>query len=174
MDIWKEFDQNIITHSAAHHLMAVDDLMSRFGYARVSDIARQLNITRGSVSISLKPMKEAELILQDENRHLRLSEKGQRLVDAIKTKRRLIQRLLSDVLGVGEQQAEIDACKMEHLTSNETARQLVAFLRFVDSQSAAVRQFLESWRRFDRESDRGRQGCPTPETRCIADNLPER
>ena len=127
MDTWKEFDQNVISHSAAHHLMAVDDLVGRLGYARVSDIARQLGITRGSVSISLKPMKEAGLILQDENRHLRLSDVGQRLVDAVKTKRALIQRLLSEVLGVDAEQAEIDACKVEHLTSNQTARQLVAF-----------------------------------------------
>ena len=100
MDTWKEFEQNVISHSAAHHLMAIDDLVGRLGYARVSDIARQLNITRGSVSISLKPLKEAGLIVQDENRHLRLSASGQRLVDAVKTKRRLIQRLLTELLGV--------------------------------------------------------------------------
>jgi Mn-dependent DtxR family transcriptional regulator len=149
VDIWKEFDQNIITHSAAHHLMAVDDLVSKLGYARVSDVARQLNITRGSVSISLKPMKEAGLLLQDENRHLRLSEKGQRLVDAVKNKRLLIQRLLSEVLGVDSQQAEIDACKMEHLTSNETARQLLAFFRFIDSQPQPASDFLAIWHEFN-------------------------
>jgi DtxR family Mn-dependent transcriptional regulator len=173
VDTWKEFDQNIITHSAAHHLMAVDDLVNKYGYARVSDIARQLSITRGSVSISLKPMKEAELILQDENRHLRLSEKGQRLVDAIKTKRLLIQRLLSDLLGVQVQQAEIDACKMEHLTSNETARRLVAFFRFLDSQQQAAHDFLSTWRAFDRSCEHNPESCPTCETECMADNVQE-
>lgn len=154
MDTWKEFDQNIITHSAAHHLMAIDDLVSRLGYARVSDIARRLNITRGSVSISLKPMKEAGLVLQDENRHLRLSEKGQRLVDAVKNKRGLVQRLFSELLGVAEQQAEIDACKLEHLISNETARQLIAFFRHVDSQEQPADDLLPSWRGGDRGCDR--------------------
>jgi Mn-dependent DtxR family transcriptional regulator len=77
VDIWKEFDQNVVTHSAAHHLMAVDDLLQKLGYARVSDVARRLNITRGSVSISLQPLKRAGLLLQDENRHIRLSERGQ-------------------------------------------------------------------------------------------------
>lgn len=173
METWKEFDQNIITHSAAHHLMAVDDLVGKYGYARVSDVARQLNITRGSVSISLKPMKEAGLILQDENRHLQLSEKGQRLVDAVKTKRLLIQRLLSDVLGVDGPQAEIDACKMEHLTSNETAWRLAAFFRFIDSQETPAREFLSTWRAFDRASDRNRESYPARETECTADNVPE-
>ena len=153
MDTWKEFDQNIITHSAAHHLMAIDDLVSRLGYARVSDIARRLNITRGSVSISLKPMKEAGLVLQDENRHVRLSEKGQRLINAVKKKRGLVQRLLSELLGVAESQAEIDACKLEHLISNETARCLVAFFDHVDSQEQPAHELLSAWQ-SDREAQR--------------------
>jgi DtxR family Mn-dependent transcriptional regulator len=173
VDTWKEFDQNIITHSAAHHLMAIDDLVSKLGYARVSDVARQLNITRGSVSISLKPMKEAGLILQDENRHLRLSEQGQRLVDAVKTKRLLIQRLLSELLGVDPQQAEIDACKMEHLTSNSTARQLVAFFRFIDSQPKPTREFLSTWQAYIRACNQDPQACPTCETKCMADDVKE-
>jgi Mn-dependent DtxR family transcriptional regulator len=173
LDTWKEFDQNVITHSAAHHLMAVGDLVERFGYARVSDVARQLNITRGSVSISLKPMKEAGLILQDENRHLRLSEKGQRLVDAVKTKRLLIQRLFSELLGVDAQQAEIDACKVEHLTSNATARRLVAFFRFIDSGQGQAGDFLARWRAFDRAWEQDPTACPTCRTECMADNVTE-
>lgn len=173
MEIWKEFDQNIITHSAAHHLMAIDDLVGKLGYARVSDIARQLDITRGSVSISLKPMKEAGLVLQDENRHLRLSDKGQRLVNTVKNKRLLIQRLLSELLGVSEQQAEIDACKMEHLTSNATARKLVAFFRFIDSHEQPAGEFLATWQAHDRGSDEKPESCPTGENKCAADNVPE-
>ena len=69
VETWKEFDHNEITHSAAHHLMAIDDLVQRLGYARVSDVARKLDITRGSVSISLQPLKREGLIEQDENRH---------------------------------------------------------------------------------------------------------
>lgn len=162
---WKHFDHNVVTHSAAHHLMAIDDLIQRLGYARVSDIARLLNITRGSVSISLRPFKKSELILQDENRHLRLSERGQALVDAIKTKRHIVQRLFSELLGVDSQQAEIDACKLEHLVSNETARRLISFLRFIDSQPQAADDFLAAWQAFDpscgRQPTKPRPAKPT-------------
>jgi len=71
-------------------------------------------------------------------------------VDAVKSKRGLIQRLLSEVLGVAEQQAEIDACKLEHLISNETARRLVEFFRHVDSQEQPVQDLLASWSGNDR------------------------
>ena len=173
MDTWKEFDQNVISHSAAHHLMAVDDLVNRLGYARVSDVARQLGITRGSVSISLKPMKEAGLVLQDENRHLRLSEMGQRLVDAVKTKRALIQRLLAEVLAVDAEQAEIDACKVEHLTSNQTARQLVAFFRFLDENADQATTLLRLWRQFDQECNHRPEDCPTCGDKCMVEDVSE-
>ena len=170
-NIWKEFDQNVITHSAAHHLMAIDDLFSTLGYARVSDIARQLNITRGSVSISLQPLKKAGLVVQDENRHLRLSETGQALVAAIKGKRRLMERLLAEVLGVASPQAEIDSCKLEHLVSNETARQVLSFLRYLDADPRRGREFLAAWRASPDCCPHAPAACPTCETECIAEAI---
>lgn len=172
VEIWKEFEQNEITHSAAHHLMAIDDLVQRYGYARVSDVARRLSITRGSVSITLQPLKKAGLVLQDENRHLRLSERGQELVAAIRTKRRLLQRLLAEVLGIDPQQAEIDACKMEHLMSNPTGQRLVSFLRYLDTDPQA-REFLAAWRRFDAQCPHQPDACPScaGESRCLADSV---
>ena len=171
VDTWKEFDQNVITHSAAHHLMAIDDLINKLGYARVSDIARQLGITRGSVSISLRPLKAAGLVDQDENRHLRLSQRGQALVAAIKTKHHLVTRLLTEVLGVAPTQAEVDACKLEHLLSNETARQVLSFLRFLDAGAGHARDFLRAWRESGSSCARAPDACPTCETECLAQKI---
>jgi hypothetical protein len=59
MDTWKEFEANELTHSAAHHLLAIHEVGAAYGgWARVSDIARRLNITRGSVSINLRTLKK--------------------------------------------------------------------------------------------------------------------
>ena len=171
MDTWKEFDQNIVSHSAAHHLMAVDDLVQRLGYARVSDVARRLSITRGSVSISLQPLKKAGLVLQDENRHLRLSERGQTLVDAIKAKRHLAQRLFAEVLGVDPEQAEIDACKMEHLVSKDTARRLGSFLSFLEANPSLGRKLLAAWREYDQNSEHDVETCPICKAEGIADSI---
>ena len=171
MDVWKEFEQNVITHSAAHHLMAIDDLVRRYGYARVSDIARQLNITRGSVSMSLKPLKEAGLILQDENKHLQLSDNGQALIDGIKTKRVLVTRLFADLLCVDRQQAEIDACKLEHLISDETATRLLSFLRFIESDPQRTRAFIDAWKEFDPSCGHEPERCPSCSIGCMAETV---
>ncbi len=128
MEYWKEFERNPTTHSAAHHLMAIHDLISDMGYARVSDVARLLNISRGSASLTLKSLKHKGLVGEDENRFLHLTAKSRKMVDFIKHTRSTTIRFLTEVLGVTQEQASIDACKIEHLLSKQTMHHLENYL----------------------------------------------
>jgi len=127
-DVWKKFEKNNITHSAAHHLLAVRKLRDARGYARVTDVAKHLNITTGSASTNLKSLKNKGLIIEDENRFLNLSSEGDALADAVITRKQVFYTFLVDVLHVSEDQADIDSCKTEHLISAETAKKLQKFL----------------------------------------------
>jgi DtxR family transcriptional regulator, Mn-dependent transcriptional regulator len=128
MDIWKQFEENNLTHSAAHHLTAIHDLRTTRGYARVSDVARHLNITTGSASTNLKSLKSKGLILEDENRFLTLSSEGEALAKAVEARKTILYTFLKDILKVSAEQAEIDSCKTEHLISAETAKKLQDFI----------------------------------------------
>src|SRR6266436_7933649 len=87
METWKEFEANELTHSAAHHLLAIYELGLEYGgWARVSDIARELGITRGSVSINLRTLKKRGLIVSDEHRMVKLSATGLSTVQAVMAK----------------------------------------------------------------------------------------
>lgn len=127
MDIWKKFEENNITHSAGHHLQAILELREKRGYARVTDVARDLNITTGSASINLKALKSKGLILEDENKFLSLSPEGEAIARAIHMRKNILQNFLEKILQVTPEQAEIDACKTEHLISAETAKKLQEF-----------------------------------------------
>lgn len=140
-EVWKEFEDNQITHSAAHYLMAIKQLLEDNGYARVTDIAKALNITRGSCSISLKPLKKRGYVVEDENRFLKLSEEGQRLAELVELNDKLLEVLFGEVLGVDPDQAEIDACKIEHLLSIESSRRLSVFIRTWRENSPEVQAF---------------------------------
>lgn len=128
MDVWKQFEENRITHSAAHHLLAILELRQTRGYARVSDVARYLNITTGSASTNLKGLKGKGFVSEDENRFLALSSEGESLAKAVIARKKLFKKFLIEVLKVSSDQAEIDACKTEHLISAETTRKLEKFL----------------------------------------------
>ncbi len=147
VDTWKEFEANELTHSAAHHLVAIYEVGAGYGgWARVSDIARRLNITRGSVSINLRALKKRGWVQTDQHRLVKLSAKGQRAAQAVMAKRRIVKAFLSDVLGVSDEQAEIDSCKIEHLISHSTGERLVQFLQFLTSGAPLTRELLGRFR----------------------------
>lgn len=55
-EVWKQFEENELSHSAAHYLLAIDEIIADNGYARSVDIARELDITPGSCSTGLKSL----------------------------------------------------------------------------------------------------------------------
>jgi len=171
MDTWKEFEANELTHSAAHHLLAIHEVGSTYGgWARVSDIARRLNITRGSVSINLRTLKKRGWIETDEHRLVKLSPKGLRVVHAVIAKRRIVKTFLHDVLGIAEAQAEIDSCKIEHLISHSTSERLVHFLQFLTSGAPVSRRLVEQFRVFQASCPASRT-CDVCKGHCLMDEL---
>lgn len=133
MDVWKEFNENPITHSAAHHLLAILELSKKRGYARVTDVAKFLEITTGSASTNLKSLKQKGYVEEDDNRFLALSDVGEKVASAILDRRRILEHFFIEVLGVSEEQAGIDACKTEHLLSAETTEKMLHFQNQLNS-----------------------------------------
>lgn len=171
MDTWKAFEANELTHSAAHHLLAIHEVGAAYGgWARVSDIARRLNITRGSVSINLRTLKRRGWVETDEHRLVKLSPKGLRVVHAVMAKRLIVKTFLCQVLGIPEAQAEIDSCKVEHLISHSTGQRLVHFLRFLTSGTPVSRQLLKRFRAFQARCPESRT-CDICKGRCLIDEL---
>jgi Mn-dependent DtxR family transcriptional regulator len=140
VETWKEFEANELSHSAAHHLLAIHELGSEYGgWARVSDIARQLGITRGSVSINLRALKKRKLVLADEHRMVKLSPTGQAIVKDLAAKKAAVTEFLATVLGLPAAQAKIDSCKIEHLISRESSVRLAQLTQFLTADDALVR-----------------------------------
>ena len=126
----KPLDPAKLSHSAAHHLLATGELIDHRGYARVSDIARRLKLTRGSVSVAMQSLRASGMVEQDENHFFRLSPAGQQTVTSLRARHKVVEEFLSDVLGLTHQQAHRESCKMEHLLEAPTVRRLYGLLRF--------------------------------------------
>ncbi len=126
---WKEFDDNKVTHSAAHYLFAIEDLHEENGYARAVDIARKLDITPGSCSVWLKSLLKKEFIIEDENKFIKLSESGTDIVKDMHRNRESFTQFFRDELWVREVEAVINACKIEHLVSSKIGKKLENYLK---------------------------------------------
>ena len=144
---WKYFRDHLITHSGAHYLMALHELLEDQGYARLSDVAKKLDVSLGSLSTSMKPLIKKKLILQDENKHLRLSEAGQAIAQQIEQTWSVLTRFFQDILGVDDEVAEIDACKIEHLLSPQTTAGLLRLMEILEKEKALIKRIKEQKKR---------------------------
>ncbi len=177
MDSWKEFGQTPVTHSAAHHMEAVADLIGEYGYARVTDVANRLSITRGSVSITIKNLKQRGYVTQDSRGFLRLTKNGDKIVRAVQARKAVLLRFFTDILGLDVDEAAGDACKIEHLISNKTAEGITHFLRFIESDAPEARAFLRGLKAFDQPCGENPGDCPCCDDECLSADvglMPER
>lgn len=126
--VWKEFEENSISHSAAHYLLAIDELHEDMGYARSVDIARELDITAGSCSTWLKWLMKKWLVEEDKNRFILLSEVWQNAVERIKKNRKLFINFFTNILWAKDEESIVTACKIEHLISPHITRKLEKYL----------------------------------------------
>ncbi len=122
---------NDLTHSMAHYLLTIHKLREEKGYARVTDIAKELGVTKGSVSTALNNLKKRELVEEDESKFLSLSKVGHDEVHQILSVRTLMFYFFKDIIKVDKKIAHNDSCLMEHLLSSETREGLFNFMQKV-------------------------------------------
>ena len=89
------------------------------GYARSTDIAARLDVTKPSVSIAMKKLRENGYITMDQDSLISLTETGYAIARRIYDRHKALTRFLIR-LGVDEKIAREDACKIEHDISEET------------------------------------------------------
>ena len=165
-DVWKKFEQTELTHSSIHHLLAINSLLKENGYSRSVDVANHLNISRASVSITVNKLREKGFVTEDKNRFLGLSNKGEELVNSVLSKRRIVEQFFREVLDLSSQDAEVEACKVEHLLSEPTGKKLISFMGyFLSSQPDAIK-FRKGLERFTYDCDTATD-CNVCELNCF-------
>lgn len=105
--------------SGENYLETILLLEKKNNFVRSIDIANELNYSKPSVSRAMKLLKESNYIEMDGDGHIHLTDEGRFKAESIYERHITITRFLLSI-GVSEEQAEIDACKIEHIISEET------------------------------------------------------
>ena len=108
-----------IHKSAEDYLEMILRLIDQKGYARSVDIALGLSVSKPSVSVAMKQLREGGYIVMGEDNYITLTESGMAIAQHIYERHKVLTRLLS-LIGVDEATAENDACRVEHDISVET------------------------------------------------------
>ena len=114
--------------SGEMYLETILVLKSEHGSVRSVDVARALSFSKPSVSRAIGILRDEGYVTVEDNGELNLTESGHARAIAIYERHRYITEFLSNVLGVPPDTAEADACRIEHIISQETFDKIKEFL----------------------------------------------
>ena len=112
-----------IHESAEDYLETILVLSKRMPRVRSVDIANEMNFSRPSVSVAMKHFRENGLITVDSDGNISLTDAGLEIAQSTYDRHMLLTELLVSI-GVSEETAKEDACKIEHHISEETFEKL--------------------------------------------------
>lgn len=105
--------------SRENYLEAILVIGEKQGQVRSVDVANFLGFSKPSVSVAVSNLKNALLVTVDGNGGLHLTDAGKALAEQVYERHRLLTEYLIE-LGVDEETAAEDACRMEHVISQVT------------------------------------------------------
>ena len=107
-----------------NYLKTILKIQESCGSARCVDIVEELGVSKPTVSVAVHELEKDGYIECINNSHIILTRKGMELAKKIKGRYYFFLIMLR-YLGVGEENARIDACKMEHSMCDESYKALL-------------------------------------------------
>ena len=117
-----------IQRSGEDYLETIYILQQRTGYVRSIDIATEMNYSKPSVSKGMSILRELGYITMEQDGQIKLTESGEKRAKEVYSRHLVIREFFIRKLGVNVDVAEIDACKVEHVISEETYLRLKDFM----------------------------------------------
>lgn len=108
-----------ILKSSEDYLETMLMMKERHGNIRSIDVAVEMGVTKPSVSYATKRLRENGYITMDKECFITLTDKGMEIAQRIYERHKLLTEIIIQ-LGVDEQTAREDACKIEHDLSDIT------------------------------------------------------
>lgn len=108
-----------LQESGEMYLESIYVLSKKGGYVRSIDISEYMGYSKPSVSRAVSLLKNGGYITVDEDNYIHLTESGMEIAHKIYERHTVLSALLVRI-GVSEETAAEDACRMEHTISDET------------------------------------------------------
>lgn len=116
-----------VHESGEMYLEAIHVLMKQNGNVRSIDVSEYLGYSKPSVSRAMGILRSGGYITVDKDGTIALTDSGREIAEKIYARHTLLSKLLIHI-GVSEETAAEDACKMEHAISDESFEALQKFV----------------------------------------------
>lgn len=115
-----------VHESGEMYLEAILVLTKKTGFVRSIDVSEYLGYSKPSVSRAMGLLRKGEYIVVESDGAITLTQKGQEIAEKIYERHTLLTDLLVRI-GVSQETAAADACKLEHAISDESFQALKRF-----------------------------------------------
>ena len=131
------------------YLKVLYQVRADYEVARVRDISKGLGVNPGTVTSTLKRLEKMGFVRHDRYGVVVLTPRGVNVAECMIRRFDTINGLLTEVLGVDPEVAEVDACMMEHAVSPATVNRMESMLYLARSGQVDWREALSSVQRVE-------------------------
>ena len=118
-----------LRESGEDYLETILILHQRSGFVRSIDIANELGYSKPSISRAVGILKDNGYITVEQTGQILLTKLGKKRAEDVYSKHKLLTRFLNEILKVSDENSETDACRIEHVISDETYKKLDKFVK---------------------------------------------
>lgn len=138
-----------LTPTMEDYLEAIYCFIKKQHFARISEIAKKLNVKSPTVNTAIKNLIELGLATQERYGYVCLTKEGELLGSQIQSKHDILFRFLSEFLLLDKNKAQKEACLIEHSISQETFDKLTKLFSFIeDSYNGKQPDFLKKFKTY--------------------------
>lgn len=134
-----------LSRSMEDYLEAIYNLKVKTQFARVNEIAREMNVRMPSVTGALRSLAAKGLVKHQPYHSVELTQSGLDRARSVAHRHSAVKEFLTNILGLSEDDAEAEACGLEHGIRTDTLNKLLKFVEFVrahgDDQSFRLSDF---------------------------------
>ncbi len=121
------------TASMEDYLEAIANLGGEKKVVRVKQISEMLGVKMPSVTSALKRLSQQELVEHERYGHIKLTSEGDKVAGEVIRRHKALTCFFAQALGIDQETAEEDACKIEHVISPLGMERLAKFVEFVEA-----------------------------------------
>ena len=132
--------QTVVSASLEDYLESIYHIEASNGAARAKDIAMAMDVKNASVTQALRSLAEKNLVNYAPYEVITLTKLGKQIALDVVRRHEILEKFLSQVLGLPHSEADENACRMEHVVDKEILLRMQQFMAFLQKCPRAGRE----------------------------------
>lgn len=148
-----------VSDSLEDYLETIFELEKSNKVARAKDIAEKRGVLRGSVTGALKTLANKGLINYEPYSYITLTDKGLAIAKEVARRHEVIRSFLQNILLMSADEAESNACRMEHAMNRKAVDRLVQFIDYISNCPRTDNEWMAGFTRFFSKKSHQEKDC---------------